>query len=37
VLWDNRVTQHSATPFDETRYTRLMHRTTLEGEPPVMA
>jgi len=37
VLWDNRVTQHSATPFDETRYTRLMHRTTLEGEVPVMA
>src|SRR5262249_25940653 len=37
VLWDNRVTQHSATPFDESRYTRLMHRTTLEGEPPVMA
>jgi alpha-ketoglutarate-dependent taurine dioxygenase len=37
VLWDNRVTQHSATPFDETRYTRLMHRTTLEGEAPIMA
>jgi taurine dioxygenase len=37
VLWDNRCTQHSATPFDEARYTRLMHRTTLEGEAPVMA
>ena len=36
VLWDNRCTQHSATPFDEARYTRLMHRTTLEGEAPVM-
>lgn len=37
VLWDNRCTQHCATPFDESRYVRLMHRTTLEGEPPVMA
>jgi alpha-ketoglutarate-dependent taurine dioxygenase len=32
VLWDNRCTQHCATPFDETRYTRLMHRTTLEDD-----
>ncbi len=37
VLWDNRCTQHCATPFDEARYTRLMHRTTLEGDAPVMA
>ena len=37
VLWDNRCTQHCATPFDETRYTRLMHRTTLEGSEPIMA
>jgi taurine dioxygenase/putative 2-oxoglutarate oxygenase len=37
VLWDNRCTQHCATPFDETRYTRLMHRTTLEGAAPIMA
>ena len=37
VLWDNRCTQHCATPFDEARYTRLMHRTTLEGDVPVMA
>src|SRR5258708_3772928 len=37
VLWDNRCVQHSATPFDETRYVRLMHRTTLEGETPLMA
>jgi taurine dioxygenase len=36
VLWDNRCTQHCATPFDE-RYTRLMHRTTLEGDAPIMA
>jgi alpha-ketoglutarate-dependent taurine dioxygenase len=37
VLWDNRCTQHCATPFDEARYVRLMHRTTLEGIAPIMA
>jgi len=37
VLWDNSCTQHCATPFDEARYTRLMHRTTLEGDAPIMA
>jgi len=37
ILWDNRCTQHSATPFDESRYARLMYRTTLEGDAPVMA
>lgn len=37
VLWDNRCTQHCATPFDEARYVRLMHRTTLEGDAPIMA
>ena len=37
VLWDNRCTQHCATPFDEDRYTRMMHRTTLEGDAPIMA
>jgi len=35
VLWDNRCMLHCATPFDETRYQRLMHRTTLEGDIPV--
>ena len=37
VLWDNRVTQHCATGFDEDKYVRRMHRTTLEGEVPLMA
>lgn len=37
VLWDNRVTQHCGTPFDEARHTRRMHRTTLEGEVPLLA
>jgi taurine dioxygenase len=35
VLWDNRCMLHCATPFDEARYRRLMHRTTLEGDVPV--
>ena len=37
VLWDNRCAQHCATPFDEARHVRLMHRTTLEGELPLVA
>jgi alpha-ketoglutarate-dependent taurine dioxygenase len=37
VLWDNRCTQHCATPFDDTKYRRHMQRTTLEGDPPAMA
>jgi taurine dioxygenase/putative 2-oxoglutarate oxygenase len=37
VLWDNRCTQHCATEFDEERHRRRMHRTTLEGDPPLMA
>ncbi len=37
ILWDNRCTQHCATPFDDAAYRRLMHRTTLEGEVPLMA
>jgi alpha-ketoglutarate-dependent taurine dioxygenase len=35
VQWDNRCMLHCATPFDETRHQRLMHRTTLEGDVPV--
>lgn len=37
VLWDNRCAQHCATPFDDAKYRRHMHRTTLEGEIPLMA
>jgi len=37
VLWDNRCTQHCAMPFDDAAHKRLMHRTTLEGETPIMA
>ena len=37
MLWDNRCTQHCATPFDDSKHQRLMHRTTLEGEVPILA
>ena len=37
VLWDNRCAQHCATPFDDEKYRRHMHRTTIEGETPLMA
>jgi taurine dioxygenase len=37
VLWDNRCTQHCATGFDDEKYVRTMYRTTIEGEPPIMA
>ena len=37
LLWDNRCTQHRATEFDDTKYHRLMYRTTLEGEVPITA
>ena len=35
VLWDNRSTMHKACPFDEANTRRLMHRTTIQGAPPV--
>ena len=37
LLWDNRCTQHCATPFDDANHRRLMQRTTLEGEVPIIA
>ena len=33
VIWDNRCVLHRATPFDATRYERLMQRTTIGGDP----
>jgi alpha-ketoglutarate-dependent 2,4-dichlorophenoxyacetate dioxygenase len=33
VIWDNRCVLHRATPFDTTRYKRLMQRTTVGGDP----
>jgi taurine dioxygenase len=34
LLWDNRCLLHCAIPFDDDRYRRYMHRTTLEGTVP---
>ena len=31
VIWDNRCTLHAPTPFDDTRYERLMYRMTFGG------
>lgn len=35
VLWDNRRVLHAGTPFDMTRFTRRMHRTTWREDEPV--
>ena len=32
VVWDNRCTLHAPTPFDDTRYERLMYRLTFGGQ-----
>jgi alpha-ketoglutarate-dependent taurine dioxygenase len=37
IMWDNRCTMHAVTPFDNARLRRIMHRTTLAGETPVLA
>lgn len=34
VIWDNRCTMHCATPYDDNRYRRVMHRTTVSGDRP---
>jgi alpha-ketoglutarate-dependent 2,4-dichlorophenoxyacetate dioxygenase len=33
VIWDNRCVLHRGTPYDTTRYKRLMQRTTVSGDP----
>jgi taurine dioxygenase len=35
LLWDNRCLLHCAMPFDDEKYRRYMHRTTLQGTVPV--
>ncbi len=34
VIWDNRRVQHRGTGFDESKYRRIMHRTTVAGDMP---
>jgi hypothetical protein len=31
-MWDNRCMLHRGRPWDEERYRRVMHRTTVAGE-----
>lgn len=32
VMWDNRAVLHRGRPWDDTRYKRIMHRTTIAGD-----
>lgn len=34
LLWDNRCTLHTGTPYDDTKYDRLMHRMWVKGDRP---
>jgi taurine dioxygenase len=34
LIWDNRCTLHSGTPFDMDKYTRLVYRTWVKGDRP---
>ena len=34
VMWDNRAVLHRGRPWDESRYRRKMHRTTVAGDGP---
>ena len=37
VMWDNRAVLHTASLFDHTLYQRLMYRTTVAGNAPLLA
>jgi alpha-ketoglutarate-dependent 2,4-dichlorophenoxyacetate dioxygenase len=34
VMWDNRCVLHRGRPWDESKYRRVMHRTTVAGDGP---
>ena len=34
LMWDNRCTLHTGTLFDDSKYTRLMHRLWVRGDKP---
>jgi len=36
VMWDNRAVLHTASLFDHVRYQRLMYRTTVAGNSPML-
>lgn len=37
IMWDNRCTMHAVTPYDNANVRRIMHRTTIVGDAPVIA
>jgi len=36
IFWDNRCTMHAVTPYANTQVRRIMHRTTIVGDRPVL-
>ncbi|MBO44948.1 MAG: taurine dioxygenase [Rhodospirillaceae bacterium] len=34
VIWDNRCTLHTATPYDTAKYSRTLYRTQVKGDAP---
>ena len=36
VMWDNRACLHRGRPWDESKYPRVMHRTTVAGTGPTV-
>ncbi len=36
IFWDNRSSMHRVLPFDEEKYRRRMHRTTIKGDRPYL-
>jgi taurine dioxygenase len=37
IMWDNRCTMHAVMPYDNAHARRILHRTTLVGDGPVLA
>ena len=37
IFWDNRCTMHAVMPYDAANLRRVMHRTTIVGDGPVIA
>ena len=37
IMWDNRCLMHAVMPYDADRQRRIMHRTTIVGDGPVLA
>jgi alpha-ketoglutarate-dependent taurine dioxygenase len=36
IFWDNRCTMHAVMPYDAVNRRRVMHRTTIVGDGPVI-